>query len=264
MFTLGFEEDQAGFYGMIENIDENMGLLFNKLQEWQLLDSTLIIFMSDNGMARVSRSAAGKPLGTQLDGTPMDHYNAGMKGHKVSADEGGVRVPFFVRWDNHISPGRTIDTIAAHIDILPTLGALAGACMPEGQVEGRSLLPLIEEQEIAWPDRFLFTHRGRWPTGTDPEEFKLRNYAVRNQRFRWVDGNQLYDMQQDPGQTANVIDQHPQVVEQMRAAYDQWWQGTKPLMINENAPMSPTRPYHVLYQQQVQSTGIPTWDAPQL
>ena len=92
-------------------------------------------------------------------------YNAGMKGLKGSADEGGVRVPFFVRWDGRIEPGRDMDRIAAHIDILPTLAALAGAELPTGQVEGRNLLPLIEDPDAEWSDRYLFTHKGRWKTG---------------------------------------------------------------------------------------------------
>jgi arylsulfatase len=254
---LGFGEQQAGFYGMIENIDENVGRLMDKLAQWQLLDETLIIFMSDNGM---TGGGSGKGvLGRAADGTELEFYNAGMKGLKGSVDEGGVRVPFFVRWDGRIEPGRDIDRIAAHLDLLPTLAALAGAQEPAGQVEGRSLLPLIEGRQGDWPDRLLFAHQGRWPTGAEPNDFQWRNFAVRNQRFRLVGKNQLFDMESDPGQTTNVIDQHPQVAEKMLAAYDAWWKETRPLMVNENVPMSPTRPFHEWYHQQLQSGGIPVW-----
>jgi arylsulfatase A-like enzyme len=174
-------------------------------------------------------------------------------------DEGGVRVPFFVRWDDRIEPGRDIDRIAAHLDLLPTLAALAGAQEPAGQVEGRSLLPLIEGRQGDWPDRFLFAHQGRWPTGAEPDDFQWRNFAVRNQRFRLVGKDQLFDMERDPGQTTNVIEQHPQVAERMLAAYDAWWKETRPMMVNENVPMSPTRPFHEWYHQQLQSGGIPDW-----
>ena len=258
---LGFSEKAAGFYGMIENIDENMGLLLSKLEEWQLLDNTLIIFMSDNGMTGAP-GGGNKPLGKHPDGTDIYSYNAGMKGYKGSPDEGGVRVPFYVRWDGHIKSGRDIDTLAAHIDILPTLAELAQAKLPENQVEGRSLLPLIEDSTDDWTDRYFYTHFGRWPTGANVDEFKYRGCAVRNQRFRFVNNKQLYDMQQDPDQSTNVIDQHPQVVAQMRAAYDRWWEETKPLMVNESAPMSSTWPFHELYHKQVESTGIPAWQAP--
>ena len=203
-------------------------------------------------------------LGRTADGKPLEFYNAGMKGLKGSADEGGVRVPFFVRWDGRIEPGRDVDRIAAHIDLLPTLAALAGATLPAGQVEGRSLLPLIRDAQAAWTDRYLYTHKGRWPTGSNPDNHQWKGFAVRNQRWRFVDNTALYDMQRDPGQTANVIDEHPQVVRRMRSAYEAWWKETRPLMVNEEAPMSPTRPFHELYSKQMETTGIPDWKAPAL
>ncbi len=259
---LGFGARQAGFYGMIENIDENMGRLLITLDEWKLLENTVVIFMSDNGM---TGGGSGRGvMGHLPDGTAMRPYNARMKGLKGSADEGGVRVPFFIRWDGRIKPGQDIDRIAAHIDILPTLPALAGADKPDGQVEGRNLLPLIEGTTANWPDRFLFTHKGRWKTGEEPNQFKLQNFAVRNQRFRLVGNDALYDMVKDPSQTENLIEEHPKLVEEMRAAYEKFWKETRPLMVNEDVPMSPTRPYHELYRKQMESTGIPDWKAPAL
>ena len=261
---LGFGKEQAGFYGMIENIDENLGRMLDKLQQWQLLENTVVIFMSDNGMTGGGSGKIGQPVGRAADGSTMEFYNANMKGLKGSTDEGGVRVPFFIRWDGHIQPGRDIDTIAAHIDVFPTIAALAGAKLPGKQVEGRSLLPLIADPEAAWEDRYLFTHKGRWPTGADPEKSKWTDFAVRNQRFRLVDNVALYDMLADPGQTKNVIDEHPQVVAQMREAYDQFWQAARPLMVNETAPMSKTRPFHVWYEEQLSRSGIPQWQPPAL
>ena len=259
---LGFSEKTAGFYGMIENIDENMGRLLEKLDTWNLLDNTVVIFMSDNGM---TGGGSGRGVLGQLpDGTKMEMYNAGMKGLKGSPDEGGVRVPFFVRWDGKIQPGRDIDTIAAHIDLLPTLAALAGATPPAGQVEGRSLLPLIESKDVAWPDRYLFTHVGRWKTGEGPNDYQWNRFAVRNQRYRFVADKALYDMEKDPGQTTNVVNEHPDVVKQMRTVYDAWWKATRPMMVNENVPMSTTRPFHVLYQKQMAAEGIPEWEQPEL
>ena len=257
---LGMNKDQAGFYGMIENIDENMGRLMDKLEAWELLRNTVVIFMSDNG---TTGGGAGRGvLGQMPDGTKLRAYNAGMKGLKNSPDEGGVRVPFFVRWDGRVQPGRDIDRIAAHIDILPTLAHFAGADLPDVQVEGRSLLPLIESAEAAWPDRYLFTHVGRWPSGREPNNYQWQKFAVRNQRFRFVNNDALYDMESDPGQTTNVLKEHPDVVQQMRAVYDAWWKKTRPMMVNEGAPMSPTRPFHVLYHKQAESTGIPDWRPP--
>jgi arylsulfatase A-like enzyme len=258
---LGFSKQHAGFYGMVENIDENIGRLLDKLTEWKLLENTVVIFMSDNGMSEgTGRDALGQTQG----GKQLEFYNAGMKGTKNTVEEGGVRVPLFLRWDGKVKANRDVDRIAAHIDLMPTLAAIAGAKLPADQVEGRNLLPLIESDDAAkvWTDRYLFTHQGRWPKGDDPDKHQWKNFAVRNQRFRFVNGTELFDMQADPGQTKNVIDDHPEVAKQMRDAYDAWWKETRPLMVNEDAPNSKTRPYWQAFAEQEKANGIPRWEPP--
>ena len=258
--NLGFSAKTAGFYGMIENIDENMGRLMGKLDEWGLYENTVLIFMSDNGMTG-NGSGRGK-VGTSKDGKPLLAYNSNMRGQKGSADEGGVRVPFFVRWDGVLKPGRDIDRIAAHIDMLPTFADIAGIDkLPTGQVEGRSLVPLLKNPKATWKDRYLFTQKARWRTGSEPNNHQWKAFAVRNQRYRLVDNN-LYDMAQDPAQATNIADKKPEVVKELRAAYDEFWKEARPLMVNETAPMSPTRPYHVLYNKQMKEGGIPKWKTP--
>ena len=281
---LGFGGKQAGFYGMIENIDENMGRLMGKLKEWDLDENTILIFMSDNGMTGGGSGRAGQVLGKLPDGTAMKSFNAGMKGQKGSAEEGGVRVPFLVRWDGHWKSGRDFETVSAHIDLLPTFAAIAGIkTLPKNQVEGRSLLPLLNgEKKTLADDRYLFTHKARWKTGTEPNEFQWKNYAVRNQRYRFVGGgtavsvserqrkegispkDALFDMLKDPSQQTNIIDQHPEVAAKMRAAYNKFWKEARPLMVNEGVPMSKTRPFHVWHADQLKAGGIPKWKEPEL
>jgi arylsulfatase A-like enzyme len=256
---LGMEPNKVGFYGMVENIDENIGRLMAKLDEWHLLDSTLVIFMSDNGTVGNGSGREGSVVGTAADGTELLAHNDGMRGYKGAVDEGGVRVPFFMRWNGRIAPGQDVDNIAAHIDLLPTLAELAGAKTPVDQVEGRSLLPLLGDGQQQWKDRYLFTHAGRWKLDEEPNDYQWKNFAVRDQRYRFVQNKALYDMQSDPGQETNIIDEHPDVVESMRTAYDQWWQATRPLMVNEHRPLSKTRPFHEDYYRQQESKGIPVW-----
>jgi arylsulfatase len=239
----GLSKQKAGFYGMIENIDDNMAVLIEKLREWKMQEDTLLIFMTDNG------SAAG--------------WSAGMKGHKGTPHEGGTRVPAFFRWKGKIAQGVDVSRLTAHIDLFPTLAELAAASLPDnGQVEGRSLVPLLKDPEAAWEDRFIFIHVGRWKRGTDPDDSKYKSCAVRNERFRFVNNTELYDMQADPGQKANVIDQYPEVVEEMRAAYDTWWAETRPLMVNEDAAYEGIAPFIKNYEQQKKTIGIPDWTFP--
>lgn len=256
---LGFSDNHAGFYGMVENIDENLGRMLAAMESMDLFKNTLIIFMSDNGMAGIPGNAA-KPIGRSAQGVDLFRYNADMKGMKGSVEEGGVRVPFFVRWDGKIKANRTLSNVAAHIDVFPTLAELAGARLPEGQVEGRSLLPLLRDSNAVWKDRYLFDHKGRWPSGSEPDDFQWRDFTVRSDQYRLVNDNALFDMRADPGQSKNCIDQYPEVAESMRQAYDQWWKQTRPMMVNETASMSPTQPYHEAFYAQQKAEGIPEWE----
>jgi arylsulfatase A-like enzyme len=116
----GVPEKMANFYGMITNIDDNIGRLRKALDERQLTDNTIFIFMTDNG------TSAGimKPSKNPQEWTG---FNAGMREQKVSEYEGGHRVPFFIRWPTGgLSVPRDIEELAAHIDVLPTLVELCG------------------------------------------------------------------------------------------------------------------------------------------
>ncbi len=194
-----------------------------------------------------------------------------------------MRVPFFVRWDGKIAANRDIHAVAAHFDVFPTLAEIAQAPLPEKQIEGRSLVPLLENPQVNWPDRFLFTHVARWPTGSEPNDYQFVNFAVRNQRFRLIgprantngppptftrnevlQRSALYDMQSDPLQRTNVLDQFQDVATQMLQAYDAFWKESRPLMVNETVPMSASRPYHDAYRAQLAEEGIPDWQPPQL
>jgi len=254
---LGFTEPQAGYYGMIENIDANIGRLMAKLDEWNLAENTLVIFLSDNG---TTGGGPEKVAGRADDGTELKFHNAGMKGLKGSIDEGGTHVPAFFCWPSRLKAGREIDRLAAHIDLLPTLVALAGGEGPsELAIDGRNLLPLLADPHVDWPDRNLFFHVGRWEKGANPDEAKYKNCAVRNQRFRLTNNRELFDIEADPGQKQNVIHQHPEAVAAMRKAYDAWWQEVRPMLVNEDVPLSKTRPYHVAFELQQAQEGIPRW-----
>jgi arylsulfatase len=253
----GYGPSAQGFYGMIENIDYNMGRLMKYLDEWGLEENTVLIFMTDNGKAlSVDR---GRP-----DGRNVQQYNAGMRGYKGTTHEGGTHVPFFIRWTGHWDSSFDIPLMASHFDLYPTLADITSIEIPAGkELDGVSLLPLIENPEIEWPDRYRVFHQGRWPVGAEPDSFKYINFAVRNERFRLVGTDELYDLFEDPGETNNIIDKHPEVVEAMMKFYEQWWDISRPLMVNEFVPMSPVRPFHVKYEEQMKNGGIPAWQKPE-
>ena len=256
------DERAAAFYGMIVNFDENMGLLMEKLEEWDLAEDTLLIFMTDNG-TMISK----------------DIYNAGMRGGKGSRYEGGSRVPLFMRWPGQIESGRDLDRMTRHYDIFPTFAELAGADLPEDLgLDGRSLIPLLQypkgSWQDPWQDRYTFFHKGRWGKAgaegrwgkgkTDPDDSKYLGFAVRSERWRLVGPNELYDLSKDPGETTNVIKQHPETAKRMLKAYEKWWDEVRPYMINEDAPLDTGKPFIEQFEKQQKEQGIPNWTPPAL
>jgi hypothetical protein len=117
------------------------------------------------------------------------------------------------------------------------------------QVEGRSLLPLLKNPHTEWPDRMLVHHVGRWEKGQAVES-KYAKCAIQNSRFTLVNNIELYDLQADPGETKNVIAEHPDVVTNLRAVYDQWWIDVQPLLVNENVVGPKMNPFKQLYWAQ--------------
>jgi arylsulfatase len=231
----------AKFFGMIANIDDNVGRLLNKLREWELESNTLVIFMNDNGGT----------VGVEI-------HNAGMRGSKNSPWLGGTRASSLWRWPGTLRPG-DCDRLAAHVDVFPTLAELAGAGISDrvkSQVEGRSLAPLLLNPKAHWKDRVLVTHIGRWPKGANIDDYKYAHCSVRTNRWHMVsDGNgqeqwQLFDIPQDPGEAKDVAATHPDVVKELGAAYDEWWDSLPPHLVNESAIGPQTNPFAQLYWKQ--------------
>jgi arylsulfatase len=248
----GLEPATENFFGMIHNIDQNIGRLLAKLDEWGIAQNTLVIFMNDNG------GTAGVKV-----------FNADMRGQKGSAWLGGTRANSFWRWPGTLQPA-DCGVLAAHIDFFPTLAAIAGAKVPaavaQSQIEGRSLVPVLQNAAAKLPDRYQFTHQGRWPKLSDPNEAKFKVAAVRNTRWAMVSENggrtpnwQLFDLSVDYGQKNNVIAQHPEVVKELSAAFDQWWSECLPLMVNEKAMGPAINPFQEIYYRQF--GGSPTPEA---
>lgn len=206
----GLSDKDSRIYGMIRNIDANVGKLMTYLDSWGLANDTILIFMTDNGPT------------TRL-------YHAGLRAQKGSVYENGIRVPFLVRWPERLAP-RKIETLGAHIDLAPTLLAAAGAAPPEGlSLDGINLLPLWEAADAPVPERTYFVQAHR---GNEPEPY--RAFAAVEQRYKLVQALsfshppppgapfELYDLIEDPGETTDLAEQQPEIVERLQAGYDRW------------------------------------------
>jgi arylsulfatase len=205
----GLPATQASFFGMIANIDENMGRLEQMLVEEGLRENTIVIFMTDNG------SKNGDTI-----------FNAGMRGEKSTLYEGGHRVPFFIRWpEGGLAGPGVISELAEAQDVLPTLIDLAELPNPQGATfDGISLARLLRGEETALPDRMLVVQYSR-VTAPVPRK---GDAAVLWKRWRLINNTSLYNLATDPRQTTDVAGANPDVVAQMRAHYETWWQRVAP------------------------------------
>jgi arylsulfatase len=173
-----------------------------------------------------------------------------MRGQKGTPYEGGTRVPCFWRWPAGFNGERDCDALTAHVDLYPTLAAIAGARLSEDfKLDGRSLLALLKDSDAEWPDRFLFTHVGRWERGA-AERSKFANCSVRNTRYKVVNNAELYDLKDDPGEKRNLIETNAAIAQKLRTAYDQWWSEILPALENENAVGPKENPFKELYWKQ--------------
>jgi len=203
------KKNVAAFFGMITNIDDNVGKTRKLIKELGIHENTIFIFTTDNGTA-----------------SGGDVFNAGMRGRKGSAYDGGHRVPFFLHWPaGKMAQKHRSDILTHAVDVVPTLLEMAGAKKPESVIfDGLSVRALLDRQaEVDWADRFLVTDSQRV---RDP--IKWRMTAVMSQKFRLINGKELYDMTTDPGQKTNVADKHPEQVATMRKFYDKWWAELEP------------------------------------
>lgn len=213
-------DSQKRMYGMITNIDDNFKLLEDKLVQLDLKDNTIVIFMTDNGSGHGIRVVDGVSYG----------FDGGMRAYKGSEYEGGHRVPFFIRWpDGDLGDGRDIQTLAAHIDIFPTLEDLCDLkSLPGKPLDGKSIKPLLYGQPWPWIDRVLITDSQR-----HQNLIKWRKSAVMQHDWRLVNGRELYNVKDDPKQTLDVADEHPEVVKNLQAAYESWWASINADGVNE-------------------------------
>jgi arylsulfatase A-like enzyme len=203
--------ERAKFYGMITNIDENFGRLKEKLEELKILDDTILIFMTDNGTS--------KPSKMDQNGFMLDSNNAGLRGMKNSEYDGGHRVPFFMSYPNGgVLKNRDIDMITANVDFMPTLLDFCDVEIKDHKFHGQSIKPWIVDEKKEEINRVLVTDSQRvaYP-------IKWRKSAVMTNRWRLVNGYELYDMNVDREQRNDVSYENMEVVKELRGEYDKWW-----------------------------------------
>tara|TARA_R110000868_G_scaffold127458_6_gene335123 strand:+ start:7685 stop:9373 length:1689 start_codon:yes stop_codon:yes gene_type:complete len=228
---MGLHENNARLYGMVSNVDTNVGRVLKLLKDLDIDDNTIVVILSDNGM---------RNRRTKNDVIP-GRYDYNLRGTKTSVYENGIRVPFFIRYPSKFKGARKIDKVGGIIDLLPTLLEACEVAPDDGVIiDGLSLLPLIEQKVTDLPERLLYfqLHQSDVP-------FEYMHFAVRGPRYkliaphdyphgiifqptdvelkRVVETLELYDVQKDSSEMYNIAKKHPEIVVEYLASYENWF-----------------------------------------
>jgi hypothetical protein len=197
----GLDETTEKIYGMVSNIDANTGRLLGHLKRLGIERDTMLIFMTDNG-------------------PQQRRYNAGMRGLKGTPYEGGIRVPCFIRHPGTARPS-DFSGPTAHVDLMPTILEACGVALPKDRkIDGFSRLAWVKGSPVK---AVAPTHFFQWHRGDEPEAWK--NCAVVQGDWKLVNGTELYNLRQDPGEARDLRPNEPSVAASLRKEYEKWFEG---------------------------------------
>ncbi|WP_373516974.1 sulfatase [Pricia sp.] len=216
-------KSNRGLYGdVIMEIDWSVGQILKALREDALEENTLVIFTSDNGPWLAYGNHAGSAL----------PYREG----KGTAWEGGQREPFIARWPGKLPAGKVVDVPVMAIDLLPTIAAITDSGLPEKTIDGMNVWKVLTgESEKSPQEAYFFYYRVNELHGVRYGKWKLyfpHTYRTMNGQepgkdglpgeYRMVDlaEIELYDLENDESETKNVAEEHPKIVEKIKALAD--------------------------------------------
>ena len=192
--------------GMLRALDRSVGRVIDKLESEGLAENTIIVFSSDNG-------------GAGYIGLPG--VNAPYRGWKLTMFEGGIKAPMFVKWPEQIPAGTKIETPVAHIDVMPTLAAAAGADLPDVEIDGRNMLDLITgEGEFTRDDNALYWQSGYLQV-VRAGDWKLQHEGRRDKSW-------LFNLADDPTEQKNLAETHPEKLAELKALLEKHQAGRAP------------------------------------
>ncbi len=195
--------------------DKRIGLLLDFLEENRLMENTIILFQADNGHSVEERAHFG--------GGDAGKY----RGAKRGLFEGGIRVPSLITWPGVIPENEVRDQMVHGMDWLPTFAEWLNLELPEEKMDGKSLVDVIGSEDAGSPHEVLFwqrTYRNQWVVRKGP--WKLYAYAFDQPGMKVLTEQDrelfLANLEQDPGETTNVIHKFPEVVKELRELYEIW------------------------------------------
>ncbi|APY08238.1 hypothetical protein BWZ20_07950 [Winogradskyella sp. J14-2] len=206
-------QDDAAYAGMVENVDENVGKLLYTLKDLGIDQNTIIVFSSDHGGLSNDGHKGERHLATT---------NIPLRAGKGWLYEGGIRVPLFVKWDNHLKPRVDDDSIVLGMDVFPTLLELAVNKKVEG-VDGQSYASVLKEKDN-WKDRTVFwiSKKARPHSTGDSKMAVVRSGDYKLVQYLETKSLELYNLKEDISEENNLAEKEPVKVEQMLELLKDW------------------------------------------
>ena len=214
-WKMGLDDRTARIYGMIANIDQNISEIEKRLRSAQLLENTIIIFLSDNG-----------PISGWRVPQEKMRYNAKLRDQKFTIYEGGIRTQCYWRWEGHWQPQEITAGLGAHIDIFPTLLNELKIPIPSSlKIDGIDLQPLLSGSSETGPDRIFFQNYSL-QTLRKPAPFP-GGVAITNDGWKMVNGEELYYLPADSSENFNRAQDRPEYFAELKGAYLEWWESIR-------------------------------------
>ena len=230
----GLEETDNIYASVLSHADDRIGEVLDALDRLGLAENTLVVFSSDNGPARGPASAKltlkhDTATGAGYGIAAAKGVTGGRKGYKSSLFEGGIGVPFIVRWPGKVAAGKTDEvSLISAVDLLPTFCEVAGADLPPSySPDGVSQLATLLGEKYARREKPLFWKMNKpWPPQKDKPHHWV-SYAVVNQQWKLVANNdlsyvELYDLEKDPYEQNDLASANPEAVTQLKTLLTQW------------------------------------------
>lgn len=233
-------QDNVQFASMVETMDESMGRVMKKLDDLGITDNTIIVFLSDNG--GMSGANFGRP-DKKLDSLTLDKQystaNLPLRGAKGWMYEGGVRIPFIVKWSGIKSKGATIDMPITHTDLYPTILEMAGfKQMPQQTVDGKSFASVLKGgKQFDHPIYWHFPHYSNHGMQSPGGGIRYKNYKL----LEYYENNtvQLYDLSKDIGELNDISKQQPEKVKELLSMLHKWRKDVGAQMMQPNPDYKP-------------------------
>jgi arylsulfatase B len=203
-------EGRAHYLGQLQYLDREIGKVLACLDQLQMRDNTVVIYLADNGGS-----------------TPIYADNTPLRGSKYTLYEGGIRIPMIVSWPGQFEAGAVRSNVVSAFDLLPTICTATGTATP-AHIDGKDLSPLLRGQNAS-----VGHHTLVWDTGHETAvrhgTWKLKTASSRkhadHEMVELEIGTFLYDLSKDPSETTDLAAKHPDIVKQLQKIHQTWKAG---------------------------------------